>query len=54
LALAGCGDSSTGSSDAGTSAGRESLIDLAGVEPLRQQFERDAGKSRLLVLLSPT
>ena len=36
----------------GRSAG--TLVDLDGVEELRAQFNRDAGKPRIVLLLSPT
>jgi hypothetical protein len=34
--------------------GRETLTDIRGIQTLRAQFNRDAGKTRLILLLSPT
>ena len=34
--------------------GREVLTDVQGIQTLRAQFNRDAGKARLILLLSPT
>jgi hypothetical protein len=33
---------------------RKALTDIQGIETLRGQFNRDAGKTRLILLLSPT
>jgi len=33
---------------------REALTDVRGIQTLRDQFNRDAGKARLILLLSPT
>jgi hypothetical protein len=35
-------------------AARDPLIEIQTVETLRAQFNRDAGKTRLILLLSPT
>lgn len=32
----------------------EVLTDVQGIQTLREQFNRDAGKTRLILLLSPT
>jgi hypothetical protein len=50
VALAGCGGSS--SEKAAAPAGR--VQELANVLQLRSDFEADAGKTRLLLLFSPT
>ena len=53
LALAGCGgDDETAAPTAAPAA--ESVHELANVLQLRSDFEADAGKTRLIVLLSPT
>lgn len=51
LALAGCGGDETATPEA-TSAGE--VQELANVLDLRAAFEADAGKPRVIVLLSPT
>lgn len=51
---AGCGGSGSKVATQTTSPGDRSVIELKGVAPLRSQFDQDAGKARLLVLLSPT
>ena len=51
LALAGCG-SDSGSEQAATADG--GVRDLDNVLGLRSDFEADAGKTRLLLLFSPT
>jgi hypothetical protein len=35
-------------------ADRKPLADIQGIETLRGQFNRDTGKTRLILLLSPT
>jgi hypothetical protein len=35
-------------------AARKPLTDIQDIETLRGQFNRDAGKTRLILLLSPT
>jgi hypothetical protein len=50
LGLAACGGEESQESAAPT----EAVRDLANVLELRSDFEADAGKTRLLVLLSPT
>ena len=55
LALAGCG----GGEDeqpaaASTAAAEDGVRELDNVLTLRSDFEADAGKARVLVLLSPT
>ena len=50
LAVAGCG----GSDDAVQAPPRSSVTELDNVLALRSDFEAAAGKTRLLVLLSPT
>jgi hypothetical protein len=47
FALAGCGGSD------GTAVSSE-IVDVAGIEPVREQFDADDGKRRLLLVLSPT
>jgi hypothetical protein len=34
--------------------GQEPLTDIQNVETLRAQFNEDAGKTRLIILISPT
>ena len=34
--------------------GQEPLIDIQNIETLRAQFNKDAGKTRLIILVSPT
>jgi hypothetical protein len=48
--VAGCG----GGSDAPTTASGAPVNDLENVLRLRADFEADAGKTRVLLLLSPT
>jgi hypothetical protein len=51
LALAGCGGEKTATPAAGPAEG---VHELANVLQLRSDFEADAGKTRVIVLLSPT
>jgi hypothetical protein len=51
LALAGCGGDETATPEAAPADGIE---DLDNVLALRSDFEADAGKPRVLLLLSPT
>ncbi len=52
LALAGCGgDDETATPEPAT---RDGVKELANVLDLRADFEADAGKTRVIVLLSPT
>jgi hypothetical protein len=51
---AGCGGSGTQVAGSTIAAGDGSVVELKGVAQLRTQFDQDAGKARLLVLLSPT
>jgi hypothetical protein len=39
---------------AGCSSGENSVSELKGVEDLRDEFNRDAGQPRLILLLSPS
>jgi hypothetical protein len=41
-------------SKAARSAPKVSQIDLKSIKPLKEAFERDSGKVRLLTILSPT
>ena len=50
LALAGCG----GGSSEKAAAPADGVQELANVLQLRSDFETDAGKTRLLLLFSPT
>ena len=34
--------------------GQEPLVDLHSIDTLRSQFNRDAGQTRLILLVSPT
>jgi hypothetical protein len=47
--LAGCGGDSAPSGAAGGE-----ITDVDGIEPIREEFNRDAGSPRLLVLFAPT
>ena len=51
LALAGCGGDETAAPEAGSTG---TVEELANVLQLRSDFEADAGKTRAIVLLSPT
>jgi hypothetical protein len=53
LALAGCGGGDEASTPA-TTAAAGGVKSLDNVLQLRSDFEADQGKTRLLVLLSPT
>ena len=50
LVAAACGTSSPPRAEHPTTR----LVDVSSVLPVRGAFNRDAGKTRLLVLLSPT
>ena len=56
LALAGCGGSGNGSESAATEPAPEagSVKKLANILDLRSDFEADAGKTRTILLFSPT
>ena len=34
--------------------GQKPLVDIQNIETLRAQFNKDAGKTRLIILVSPT
>lgn len=51
-ALAGCGGGSD--PEPASQAPAAQLVDVDGIEPLREQFNRDEGTPRLLLLFSPT
>ena len=51
LVLAGCGGDETAAPEGAPAAGVE---ELANVLELRSDFEADTGKTRVLLLLSPT
>ena len=51
LALAGCGGADTSEN---TAAPTDGVQELANVLQLRSDFEAGAGKTRLLLLFSPT
>lgn len=50
VVLAGCG----GSDEEEAAAPAAGVEDLASVESLKEAFNTDAGKTRLLLILSPT
>ena len=52
VALAGCGGDS--SSSGSPSAAGDGIVDVDGIEPIREQFNRDQGSPRLLLVFSPT
>jgi hypothetical protein len=56
LAVAGCGGAGGDSDSAspGAQAPPPAVRDLESVEPLKETFNADAGRSRLLLILSPT
>ena len=55
FALAGCGGGGDGDAAApGTVASAGAVEELANILDLRADFEADAGKTRVIVLLSPT
>lgn len=53
LLLTACGGGDSASSPA-PGAADVGITDIDGIEPLREQFNRDAGSPRLLLVLSPT
>jgi len=56
LALAGCGGSGSGSESAASEPAPEAggVKELANILDLRSDFEADAGKTRTILLFSPT
>ena len=52
LVVAGCGGS--GGSDDAPAAARPTVTDLTNVDVLKNDFNADQGRSRLLVIFSPT
>jgi hypothetical protein len=55
LAVAGCGGSDSASPPAqASSAARPAVADLKSIDTLKADFNADAGRSRLLLILSPT
>jgi hypothetical protein len=57
LAVAGCGGAGGGSDSASPPSAQDespSVRDLETLEPLKQDFNADTGRSRLLLILSPT
>ena len=54
LALAGCGGGEEASGPQGTTPAPDGVKTLDNVLALRSDFEADQGKTRLLVLFSPT
>lgn len=53
LLLGACGGDDSSSSRAPATAD-DAIVDIDGIEPLREQFNRDAGSPRLLLIFSPT
>ena len=51
--VSGCGGSSA-SDRTSSPAAKGQTVELKSVDPLRDAFNRDVGKARLLLLLSPT
>ncbi len=54
LALVSSACTSSRSSAAGTTATSPNVTELGSVSDLQERFNRDAGKVRLILLLSPT
>lgn len=54
LALAGCGGGDDAAAPEPAGAPATGVKELANVLDLRSDFEADAGKTRAIVLLSPT
>ena len=52
--LAACGGDSVGKEPGLQGTPRESVTDLDNILALRSDFEADAGKTRVIILLSPT
>ncbi len=52
LALAGCGGAETAAPEAAAPA--DEVKELGNVLDLRSDFETDAGKTRVIILFSPT
>jgi len=53
-ALAGCGGGGDPASEGTATAPAGGVRELANVLDLRSDFEADAGKTRVIILLSPT
>jgi hypothetical protein len=53
LAIAGCGGSGSTSPSAAQSA-RPAVQDLQSIAPIKDAFNADAGRSRLVLIFSPT
>jgi len=53
LAIAGCGGSGSTSPSASPSS-RPAVQDLQSIAPIKEAFNADAGRSRLLLIFSPT
>ena len=54
LLAAACGGEEEAGTTAPAGAATAEIVDIDGVEPIREQFEADAGKRRLLLVFSPT
>ena len=54
LALAGCGGSGESAAEGTTTSAEGGVRELANILDLRSDFETDAGKTRVILLFSPT
>ena len=54
LTLAGCGGDETAPASEPVAAPNQDVKELTNVLDLRSDFEADAGKTRVILLLSPT
>jgi hypothetical protein len=54
VSASGCGGSGSTSGESAAPTRNGSVVELKDIQPLREQFEQDAGKARVLMLLAPT
>jgi hypothetical protein len=54
VVAAGCGGSDEVTSAPAEGPVVEDVVELASLDPIRQRFDADRGKPRLLLILSPT
>jgi hypothetical protein len=53
-APASSNSASFGPTDPAPAASKTKVLSLSGLDPLKEKFQRDAGKIRLVALVSPT